>query len=278
MRKEIRKKSVISLISYDANYLPESIGSYYNYVDEIVLGLDKDRISWSGNKFSFNEAELWSQLKKIDYANKITIVEENFHRSKTPIENDTHERNYLKSKCEYDWVFSFDADEVLVNAREFFIDFCPIVQDYKHIELMFTWYLLYKQVEGGYLIIADENREHLFKKDIQGFTADRDLHTFTYCRWTNSKHKVLSPLAIKHYSFCRSQEELSKKINNFGHSAESKQDPFYEVQKQINKQNYTSLRNFKTHGSGAQWPALKFVSTQDVDKYLLEESRLIYEN
>ena len=49
------KKSVISLISYDADYLPASIRSYYNYVDEIVLGLDENRTSWSGNKFSFDE-------------------------------------------------------------------------------------------------------------------------------------------------------------------------------------------------------------------------------
>ena len=45
------KKSVISLISYDAEYLPASIKTYYNYVDEIVLGLDENRTSWSGNNF-----------------------------------------------------------------------------------------------------------------------------------------------------------------------------------------------------------------------------------
>ena len=43
------KKSVISLISYDAHYLPKSIEKYYNYVDEIVLGLDKNRTTWSKN-------------------------------------------------------------------------------------------------------------------------------------------------------------------------------------------------------------------------------------
>ena len=46
------KKSVISLISYDANrFLAKSIERYYEYVDEIVLGIDKDRITWSGNPF-----------------------------------------------------------------------------------------------------------------------------------------------------------------------------------------------------------------------------------
>jgi hypothetical protein len=59
------KKSAISLISYDASYLPKSIASYYDYVDEIVLGLDKDRISWSGNAFTFDEL-LFAELAKLD--------------------------------------------------------------------------------------------------------------------------------------------------------------------------------------------------------------------
>lgn len=276
--KNTRKKSVVSLISYDANFLPASIRSYYEYVDEIVLGLDKDRISWSGNRFTFDEAELWKQLKSIDYDNKINIIEENFHRSRVPIENDTHERNYLKSKCEHDWVFSFDADEVLANAREFFVDFCPLVENYKDIELMFTWFLMYKRVEGGHLVIADEDRNHVFKKDIQGFTANRDLNTFTYCRWTNSQNKILSPLGIIHYSFCRDDKELSDKINNFGHSIESKQDPFYEVQRTVNLDNYKNMRNFKTHGAGAQWPTLRFVSDAELNNYMQQEARLIYAN
>lgn len=274
--KHTRKKSVISLISYDAEYLPESIKSYYDYVDEIVLGLDEQRISWSNNRFSFDEEKLWAELQAIDVDNKINIIEDNFHRSTVPIENDTHERNFLKSKCEHDWIFSFDADEVLVNAREFFVDFCPLVQDYKDVELMFTWYLMYKEFDDGYLLIAEEDRQRAFKKDIQGFTADRDIHTFTYCRWTNSQKKILSPLGIKHFSFCRTDEQLDRKINNFGHSIESKRDPFYEVQRQVTKDNYHSMINFKTHGSGAQWPTLKFVSREELDDYLRQEARLIY--
>ena len=57
------KKSAISLISYDSEYLPDSIAKYYDFVDEIVLGLDKDRISWSNNSFKFDENKLWKDLK-----------------------------------------------------------------------------------------------------------------------------------------------------------------------------------------------------------------------
>ena len=66
------KKSVISLISYDAGFLPKSISKYYEYVDEIVFGVDKDRISWSNNPFNFDEQQLWKDLKRIDTENKIS--------------------------------------------------------------------------------------------------------------------------------------------------------------------------------------------------------------
>jgi hypothetical protein len=273
----IRKKiSVISLISYDAHLLADSISSYYNYVDEIVLGLDQDRISWSGNKFTFDEPVLWTQLKQLDVSKKISIVEDNFHRSKNPIENDTHERNFLKQNCTNDWIFSFDADEILVNAKDFFITFCPLVQDLKDIELMFTWFLMYKEFDDSILAIGDESRQHLFKKDIQGFSAHRDINTFTYCRWTNATKKILSPLAIKHNSFCRPETDLQLKINNFGHSKESKKDPFYDTQKLITKDNYRGLVNFKTQGAGAQWPTLMLLEKNILKPFLESEAKLIY--
>lgn len=119
------KKSVISLISYDAEMLPNSIKTYYDYVDEIVLGLDKDRVSWSHQPFKFDENKLWAELKKIDTKGKISVIEENFHPSGLAIENDNYERNVLKSHCSHDWILSFDADEQLVNPKEFFINFVP---------------------------------------------------------------------------------------------------------------------------------------------------------
>ena len=64
------KKSAISLISYDANrFLADSIKKYYEYVDEIVLGIDKDRITWSGNPFEIDEDSVLGD--QIDLDNQI---------------------------------------------------------------------------------------------------------------------------------------------------------------------------------------------------------------
>jgi hypothetical protein len=273
----MRKKSVISLISYDAAYLANSIRTYYNYVDEIVLGLDQDRISWSGNKFSFDEEQLWSELSQIDGDNKIEIIEGNFHRSKVPIENDNHERNFLKHYCSNDWVFSFDADEELINAEDYFNKFCPLVESYD-LDHMFYWILPYKRLSNGnILVISKADRKTLPNNEVQGFVTNK-INTYTYCRWTNNQRRVQSPLAILHWSFCRPTHELDLKVNNFGHSIESKKDPFYEIQASINESNYRSLQNFKTSNMGPQWESLMEISEKDLLNYCVSQAPQLYKD
>lgn len=279
------KKSVISLIAYDAHLLPSSIKSYYPFVDEIVLGLDKDRISWSGNKFSFDESKLLKELKNIDIKKKIHIVEENFHGSKTPIENDNFERNFLKSHCSHDWIFSFDADEVLVNPKEFFIDFLPICERYyKTTELIFTWFLPFKKLKMknphthellDHTLMICNNDGTFYKGDQQGFACNKDA-TFTYCRWTDTKKKILTNLSIMHYSFCRNESEVSLKLNNYGHSSDKNDDPFFHNWKLVNETNYTQLKNFKTHQyGGGQWEKLVPVPDKELMEFAKMQSQQI---
>lgn len=271
----MRKKSVISLISYDASYLADSIKSYYNYVDEIILGLDEDRISWSRNKFSFDEETLWKELQDIDTDSKIEIVEGNFHRSSVPIENDNHERNFLKEYCSYDWIFSFDADEILVNAKDFFEQYCPLVENYSD-DLMFYWILPYKRLgEDDILVISKADRTTLPNNEVQGFVTDKN-NTFTYCRWTNNQKRLQSPLVILHWSFCRPKNELDLKVNNFGHSIESKKDPFYQIQADINENNYKDLINFKTSNMGPQWESLLRIKESDLLNYCNQQAYKMY--
>ena len=275
-----KKKSVISLISYDANrFLAQSIKRYYNYVDEIVLGLDKDRITWSGNDFSFDEDSLWSELSQIDGEGKISIIEEDFHQSAVAIENDNYERNFLKEQCSHDWIFSFDADEMLVNAKDFFLNFCPLVERYYNkADLCMTWATPYKVVEdtegnSHTLVIANTDDSPFFGEN-QGFVTSKDS-TFTYARWTDTSgaggNRLLSPLVALHWSLCRPDNELHEKINNIGHSDLVEQDPFYQIWTQVNWENYHELENFKTSGLGEQqWPTLFAVPSEHVEDYITQ--------
>jgi hypothetical protein len=274
----VSKKSAISLISYDANrFLSKSIERYYNYVDEIVLGIDKDRMTWSGNSFSIDEEALWKELSQIDGDGKISIIEEDFHQSQVAIENDNYERNFLKAQCTNDWIFSFDADEMLVNVKAFFYDFCPIVEPYfDKVDICMTWATPYKVVsdeegKSQTLVIANPDDTPFFGEN-QGVVTSKDS-TFTYARWTDKSgagaNRVMSPLVALHWSLCRPDKELHEKIHNIGHSDLVEKDPFYQIWSQVTWDNYHELENFKTSGLGqAQWPKLFAVPSEHVEDYI----------
>lgn len=280
------KKSVISLISYDANrFLPQSIERYYEYVDEIVLGIDKDRITWSGNDFSIDEDALWKELQQIDGDGKISIIEEDFHQSKVAIENDNYERNFLKEQCSHDWIFSFDADEMLVNAKDFFYEYCPLVERYRHkADILMTWATPYKVVEdeegnSQTLVIANEDGSPFFGEN-QGMVTSKDS-TFTYARWTDKSasghNRLMSPLVALHWSLCRPDKELHEKIHNIGHSDLVEKDPFYQIWSQVTYDNYHELQNFKTSGLGEQqWPRLEAIPSLHVEDYIKQHINGVY--
>lgn len=265
------KKSAISLISYDASYLPGSIAKYYNYVDEIILGLDQDRITWSNNSFTFDEEKLWSELQRIDIDNKISVVEGNFHQLATPIDNDMFERNYLKEQCSNDFVISIDADEYLINAKDFFYKYCPIYERYlPKIDVCMTWAMPYKTIGDTTLIIANEDGSPFFGEN-QGIVTHKN-NTFTYARWSSisadGSNRAQSPLVAIHWSLCRTEKELHQKIHNIGHSDIVDTDPFYSIWKNVTLDNYIELRDFKTSGlGGAQWPRLRAIPTNEVESF-----------
>jgi hypothetical protein len=266
--------SVISLISYDAHYLRSSIAKYYNYVDEIVLGLDESRITWSGNSFKFDEAALWAELQKIDTEGKISVIEGNFHKSPIAIENDNFERNYLKSHCNNEWILSIDADEQLLNAKDFFNVYCPIASRYSSkVDICMTWATPYKIIGDTVLVIANEDNSPFLGENQSVLTHKNN--TFTYARWSNisasGANRLQSPLLALHWSLCRTKADLHEKIHNIGHSDLVESDPFYKIWDQVTMENYTQLHNFKTSGlGGAQWPKLYAVPADQLESYYLQ--------
>jgi hypothetical protein len=275
------KKSAISLISYDAHLLPNSIKTYYEYVDEIILGIDKDRISWSNNNFSFDENALWKDLSKIDTENKISVIEEDFHKSEIAIENDNYERNFLKEQCEHDIIVSVDADENLLLPKEFFIDFLPLTLPYlSKYDICMTWATPYKEIDDTTLVIANHDSTPYFG-ETQGFITHKNS-TFTYARWTDKSGgglgRILSPLRAIHYSLCRDEDALNKKVHNIGHSDIAETDPFFDLWKQVTLENYNELKDFRTSGLGdAQWPALFPVKTEQLISYYEQFANRAYQ-
>ncbi len=68
---------------------------------------------------------------------------------------------------------SFDADEELINADDFFVKFCPLVEKYyDSYDLAFTWFLPYKEFDNDYLVIANEDGSFI-RTEQQGFATSK---------------------------------------------------------------------------------------------------------
>ncbi|HTB33696.1 MAG TPA: hypothetical protein VK842_02425, partial [bacterium] len=112
--------SVVTLAAYDWKLGIEAIRRCYAIADEIVVGLDSERISYRGERFPFNDAAFRRALKKVDPQGKVRVLEGDFHSQDDPSANETHERNVLSLACRKgSWVLQIDADEWMVNPLEF---------------------------------------------------------------------------------------------------------------------------------------------------------------
>ena len=143
-----------------------------------------------------------------------------------------------------------------------------------------TWATPYKEIDDTTLVIANEDSTPFFGEN-QGFITHKNS-TFTYARWTDKSSgglgRILSPMVALHYSLCREQEDLHKKIHNIGHSDIVEEDPFYDLWQKVTLDNYQELKNFKTSGLGeAQWPCLYPVKTAELTSYYEQFSHKAYQ-
>jgi len=250
------------LLAYDYKLIEIALPYLYPYADLIVFSIDKNRVSWVGNKYDFDEGFL-TWLKANDPENKIKIYEDDFHvPSLKPMENESRQRNMMASFMgDGGWHIQMDSDEYFYNFREF-TDFLRskkelLIHPEKHkIEIGAFLLNIYKKVEGGYLYI-DESVETL------GLATNYPSYT-----GRRSKHKVLyTPHYIFHQSWAREEPEIEFKIRNWGHSTDVDADAFYNAWRSLNVDNYKTVRNFHPINPKI-WKSLAFIPGKDIPEFI----------
>ena len=111
------------LVAYDYEMLKISLPLVYGSADKIFLGIDENRVSFTGKKFDFDETfKDW--VAHFDRHSKIEWVEEEFYLpSLTPMENETRERNLLFANApSATWYIQIDADEYFLDFPAFITD------------------------------------------------------------------------------------------------------------------------------------------------------------
>jgi hypothetical protein len=269
-----QKSQVIKVgfcVSYDWEMLKTSIPRIYSEADLICLAVDKDRHSWAGNPYHFDNDAFYKFVKEIDIDKKITIYEDDFSLADLNTrENCNRHRMLIAEKMgKGGWHLQIDSDEYFLNFQGFIkliksLNPTPTGEE-KPINIACPFLPLIKKTKMGYLYVDYQNK---IPEVIPIATNKPD-----YQRARQNGHfNHIIPFYVIHDTWARSDEELLYKINNWGHASEElieqkKRQSYYNLWKALDEYNYQYLTDFHPAGSGV-WPKLAFQRANNIDELI----------
>lgn len=264
------------IVSYDYEYLLTSIKSIYNYVDEIVLAIDINRQTWSGNKFEIPQS-FFESIKAYDKKNRIEFYFEDFYvPNLTPMECETRERNLLLKRLgNSGWKIQLDVDEYIYDFksvqsflnRNWYFNVFPKLTPVQFRGKLVT---LYKEIQDGFLYIDNQERFTFITNCNQNSTARITYNTSSH--YTN--------INVIHQSWARKEEEIQTKIKNWGHRDDFDTTKYYNFWNSLSSENYKEYINIHPM-SPKLWNKLYFLESNNIDDFIdkyseLNKQKIIY--
>ncbi len=250
-------------VAYDWHLLRYSLPLIYDHADYICLSIDKDRISWAGEKFSFDENSFKSFVQAIDKENKIKIFEENFHiQSLSPMKNEVRQRNLIADYMgKGGWHIQLDCDEYFLEFERFvhFLRKLPVRQTIKS-NITCAWITLFKKSSRGFFYIPPTTSSIEF---IQVATKDP---LYEYGR-RNGNFNLDTNFMMIHQSWARSEQEIYQKLNNWGHKMDFDIERYFNKWQSLNESNYREFQNFHPITPTA-WPSLVFGEGSNIEDFI----------
>jgi len=261
---KVKDKKVIKVafcVSYDWEMLHNSLPRVYPQADMICLGVDRNRRSWAGKKFDFDEAAFQDFVRGLDTEGKIDVYEDDFALpGLNSRENGNRHRQLMAGRMgKGGWHLQVDADEYFLDFKAFVDRLLEIHPDpsgnEKAVNVCANWIPVIKKVDGGYLYVdfgprlpetvpIATNRPHY----------ERARH--------NGHFNILTPCFIVHETWARSDDDLWFKINNWGHAAEEleahdRRLSYYKLWQSLDRNNFQYIYNFHP-ATPKTWPGLQF--------------------
>ncbi|SKC77224.1 hypothetical protein [Ohtaekwangia koreensis] len=258
-------------VSYDWELLKKSVPRIYADADIICLAIDKDRKSWTGNPYAFNDQEFYDFISTIDVDKKIIVYEDCFSLPELNArQNCNRHRMLIAEKMgKGGWHIQVDSDE-------YFLDFNSFVKELKKINpnptgkekplnVCACWVPLIKKTATGYLHVIFHNG---IPETVPMATTFPDYQRARH----NDHFNVITRHYVIHETWARSENELWFKINNWGHAAEELSEKqrrlsYYNLWKSLDENNYQYISNFHP-ASPTTWPALNFCIGQSVEEFI----------
>jgi hypothetical protein len=253
-------------VSYDWEYLKVSVPKVYNDADIICLSIDINRKSWSGIKYSFDNQAFYQWVKWIDVENKINIYEDDFAiDSLSPLENDNRQRNMIaKYLGEGGWHIQVDADEYFIGFSSF-VKYLKKINPYplanqKPVNICVNLIPILKKLDRGVLIVNFEN------KPIEYVPFATNIPIYEAAR-RNGHFNILTNYFVIHDTWARKEEDLWKKINNWGHRDDFNKESYFNLWKALDQNNYQYIHDFHPINPST-WPALRFLKGDTIEEVI----------
>lgn len=237
--------SFVTLACYDWRLLPTSIAAYYEHAEEILVGLDLDRITWGGKPFELDRAELVAALAAIDPARKIRILEGVFHSPARGQVNGTAERERLARHAHGEWIVEVDADELIRDVPALL---AAMEEAPPGWQVCGTWRNVFKVIGNTALVVDDDNSVCAL--------ATR-LRTRERAKLTGEWPLVVPGLTVEHLITARADAELALKLQSWGHM-DDVSPGWIDRWRSVTLENYAEVRDLH-YFEPRWWPSLKAV-------------------
>lgn len=247
------------LISYDYEYIKNSLPLIYDDVEYIAIAVDINRRTWIGKPFEIPE-EFFQWLKDFDTQKKIHLYEDDFcDLNLTTMQCETRERNMLSQFMgEGGWHVQIDADEYFIDFKSF--------RDYisKHMNydveqvLLAPFYTIYKEDDNGFYVVkeAEEYVPVAFNNP-----------KFIRARYTECKNTHVVPSPILHQSWAKDVDQIKKKIENWGHKDDFDTERYFQLWNFVDSYTYKHLKNLHPLAENG-WRSLEYVQTTQIPELI----------
>ncbi|UUW09481.1 hypothetical protein NLG42_01475 [Flavobacterium plurextorum] len=254
--------SVSYLVSYDYAMLLTSIKQLYDDVDKIVLAIDSESKTWSGNTFKIPDS-FFDEVKIFDKKDKIQFYFDQFYMSDlTPMECESRERNMVLKKLGKGWKIQLDVDEYIYDFKKitkylnkyWYLNLFP-----KLTPICFQGNLitLFRELPDGYLYIDNEEKFP--------FITNQTINTHT--RGNNKIKNHFSNIKVIHQSWARSEEQVHLKIKNWGHRDDFDTEIYFQFWKGLNSSNYKEFKDIHPI-TPKVWNVLEFMPSNSIDDFI----------
>lgn len=223
------------LVAYDYELLKQSIPMVYEAADAIVLSIDAERRTWSGDSFAFDE-ELRNWITAYDEAGKVIWKEDKYYvASSSPMENETRQRNLLfAGMTGYDWYVQLDADEYFIDFNGF-CNWLKALHSPANASIAVKLKTIFKQEANcWYLVSGRLERIAIAVKNPQ----------YSVARHVAGNDVIEAPYAMVHQSWARTETAVRQKLQNWGHRDDLDAAAFLDLWKRCDVKTYKKYRHF----------------------------------